>query len=70
MTKNFFIRVNQLKIPNANYNEDENVLAYIGASQKQSKSTHLITWTPDAIKDLLKARSEARQDEYLILYKI
>jgi hypothetical protein len=43
-----------------NFHDDENVLAYLGEMQKQSKSNHLITWTPNIVKDLLKARAEAR----------
>ena len=46
------------------FNKDENVLAYIGAMQKTStnnKGSHAITWTPEVIRDLMKARAEARR---------
>jgi len=44
------------------FNKDENVLDYIGAMQKSSiKGTQPITWTPEVIRDLMKARAEARK---------
>ena len=44
------------------FNKDENVLAYIGAMQKtSSKGSQPITWTPEVIRDLMKARAEARK---------
>ena len=44
------------------YSKDENVLEYIGEMQKTStKSSQPITWTPEVIRDLMKARAEARR---------
>ncbi len=46
------------------FNKDENVLAYIGAMQKTNsggKGNQSITWTPEVIRDLMKARTEARR---------
>ena len=44
------------------YSKDENVLAYIGEMQKTSaKSSQPITWTAEVIRDLMKARAEARR---------
>ena len=45
------------------YSKDENVLAYIGDMQKSSsnKGSQPITWTPEVIRDLMKARGEARR---------
>jgi hypothetical protein len=44
------------------YTKDENVLAYIGEMQRtSSKGTQPITWTPEVIRDLMRARAEARR---------
>jgi hypothetical protein len=44
------------------YSKDENVLAYIGEMQKSSaKGSQPTTWTPEVIRDLMKARAEARR---------
>ena len=46
------------------FNKDENVLAYLGAMQKTNsggKGNQSITWTPEVVRDLMKARTEARR---------
>ncbi len=43
-----------------NFHDDEDVLSYIGEVQRLGKGNHPITWTPDVIKDLIKARQLAR----------
>ncbi len=43
-----------------NFHDDEDVLGYIGEVQRLGKGNHPITWTPDVIRDLIKARQLAR----------
>ncbi len=43
-----------------NFHNDEDVLSYIGEVQRLGKGNHPITWTPDVIRDLMRARQLAR----------
>eukprot|EP00095_Tigriopus_kingsejongensis_P008318 snap_masked-scaffold871_size86487-processed-gene-0.14 protein:Tk08318 transcript:snap_masked-scaffold871_size86487-processed-gene-0.14-mRNA-1 annotation:"conserved hypothetical protein" len=46
-----------------NFNNDEDVLDYIKEVQNLGKGGHAITWTPDVIRDLMKARGNAREQK-------